>query len=250
MTLVCVAGMHRSGTSLVSMIFSKSGVYMGPQKMLEKANKNNEKGFWENTDFVKLNDKIMEAYGGTWATPPTFPPDWRFGASSNFLDEAINLFYEHIEGHKFSGWKDPRNSITLPFWLHYRYDIELIVCLRNPLEVVHSYPHTSQERTLWRWYEYNSRILSTTHHLERLVVHYSSLFHEPAQELERIHNYIGIESELDVMECVDPELRHSKFDYVDLVEAIGNADVNDYRNHPVTVLYAKMLEEAGPNHNG
>ena len=35
---------------------------------------NNTDGFWENLRFVRLNERLLAASGGTWFAPPATPP--------------------------------------------------------------------------------------------------------------------------------------------------------------------------------
>lgn len=63
---VCVLGMHRSGTSLITRVLNLLGVYLGPEEHLITANADNPKGFWEHDLFKRRNDEILERLGGTW----------------------------------------------------------------------------------------------------------------------------------------------------------------------------------------
>ena len=56
---VCIAGMHRSGTSLVARLLNLTGVYLGPEERMIPPKPDNPTGFWENLDFVHLNDQIL-----------------------------------------------------------------------------------------------------------------------------------------------------------------------------------------------
>ena len=75
---VCILGMHRSGTSVLTRILNLSGMSLGPENMLaggcEKDGQ--PKGYWENVEFISLNNAILERYGGNWFEPPIFPPGW------------------------------------------------------------------------------------------------------------------------------------------------------------------------------
>ena len=61
MTTIVVLGMHRSGTSLVTRLLVEMGVYMGPR--LDVRN-------WEDADFQKTNQTILDMAGGNWGKPP------------------------------------------------------------------------------------------------------------------------------------------------------------------------------------
>src|SRR5512141_1502286 len=76
----CIAGMHRSGTSLVAALLHACGVFVGPEHELTKPATDNQAGHFENLDFVKLNDDIISHFGGSWNDPPVFPPGWELSA--------------------------------------------------------------------------------------------------------------------------------------------------------------------------
>ena len=56
---VCIAGMHRSGTSMVARILSECGVYLGePTELLPPA-PDNVAGPFEHKEFLQLNDEVL-----------------------------------------------------------------------------------------------------------------------------------------------------------------------------------------------
>src|SRR5262249_19348517 len=73
---VCIAGMHRSGTSMVAMLMHRCGLYLGEERDLMAASQDNPDGFWENTKFVELNDLILHELGGGWDCPPAVRGEW------------------------------------------------------------------------------------------------------------------------------------------------------------------------------
>ncbi len=75
----------------------------------------NPDGFWEHLGFVALNDELLNALGGAWDLPPK--------ADETFTRPALDplrlkarLLIEGLDSAHVWGWKDPRNSLTLPFW--------------------------------------------------------------------------------------------------------------------------------------
>ena len=67
---ICVAGMHRSGTSMVARLLSLCGLYLGPDKELSRGAPDNTEGFWEHPDFVRLNDQLLALVDAGWDLPP------------------------------------------------------------------------------------------------------------------------------------------------------------------------------------
>ena len=62
-----IVGMHRSGSSLVARIFHEMGVYLGEELM--GPDFANLEGFYENMDFVRLNNTLMTEVDGDWNRP-------------------------------------------------------------------------------------------------------------------------------------------------------------------------------------
>ena len=68
--VVCIAGAHRSGTSMLTRLLHRCGLDLGPESDLMPAAADNSDGFWENLRFVQLNDEILNAVGAAWDLPP------------------------------------------------------------------------------------------------------------------------------------------------------------------------------------
>jgi hypothetical protein len=69
-TAICIAGAHRSGTSMVTRLLHACGLYLGPKSELMPAQADNPDGFWEHLGFVRLNDELLNEPGGAWDLPP------------------------------------------------------------------------------------------------------------------------------------------------------------------------------------
>lgn len=126
--VICVAGMPRSGTSLVAQLLYRCGVNLGPAEQLMPASINNRDGFWENVRFVQVNERLLAASGGTWFAPPaTLRPTPKITA------EARSIVAQ-FDGQEPWLWKDPRNALALPFWKSLIPSMRLMVCVRHPAE--------------------------------------------------------------------------------------------------------------------
>ena len=58
---VCVLGMHRSGTSVMSRMVELLGAYQGPESHRMPPRADNPKGFWEHLLLVAINDESGRA---------------------------------------------------------------------------------------------------------------------------------------------------------------------------------------------
>jgi hypothetical protein len=135
--VVCIAGAHRSGTSMLTRLLHRCGLYLGSESDLMPAAADNPDGFWEHLRFVKLNDEILNAVGAAWDLPP-----WRDqnfdGHNLQPMRAKAQLLIGDFVGQSVWGWKDPRNCLTLPFWQSLLPHLKTIIIIRNPLKVAYS----------------------------------------------------------------------------------------------------------------
>src|SRR5690242_13889401 len=69
-----VLGMHRSGTSAITRVFSLLGADL--PKNLMPAAAFNQAGHWESNDLAAIHDKLLASAGSTWHDWRAFNPDW------------------------------------------------------------------------------------------------------------------------------------------------------------------------------
>ena len=238
---VYIAGMHRSGTSMVTQRLHQSGLYLGHARHLMTATTDNPEGYWEHLKFVNLNDEILREFGGTWDVPPTFPPELDQDARFQRLKGKAESLLRKFAGHEPWGWKDPRNSLTLPFWSRVLPPFKVIVCLRNPYEVYLSlrerrYCAHPLGLTLWRIY--HQAILDYTTPQQRLITHYDAHFQNPQAELQRILDFLGLPAQAASFEpsTTRPTLRHYHHRTGELKELGVKTEVLD--------LYESLCREA------
>jgi hypothetical protein len=108
-----IIGMHRSGTTMVAEALNKAGVFMGAFR--------EHNG--EALHFLSLNQQMLWAAGGDWLLPvvpgsehdKTLPPNEIYAEhikSPSANEKRLRLF-----NNVRWGWKDPRNTFTLPLWV-------------------------------------------------------------------------------------------------------------------------------------
>ena len=242
---VSIAGMHRSGTSMVTRVLHACGLFLGGEEELIRPALDNPEGFWENLNFVDLNNEILARFGGRWDAPPAFPSRWEFdSAVAPLLGRAYELV-ERFNGQTHWGWKDPRNSLTLPFWRRVIPSLKVVVCVRNPLEVAHSLfvrgdvPDASQFQV---WLQYYRQLLAAAPPSSRIVTHYQSYFEDPRTEVRRLSGWLGLDTSDEATEraCaqVSGGLRHHHV----TTDALKTGGASD----EVVELYSRLCDEAGP----
>lgn len=239
---ICVAGMHRSGTSLVARLLHAAGMHLGDERDLIPAGRGNTDGHWENARFVAINDEILAAFGGSWKSLAPLPPNWHLDAKlDEFLERAAELLAT-FAGREPWGWKDPRNCLTLPFWRRLVPELKVVVVLRNPLDVAHSLAlrdGIDMREGVQIWAAHLSRIFAATSAGDRLVTHYESYFIDPFAEAQRLFDFTGLRAEREVIvPLVKADLRHN---LRPLEELLGGGIQLDFVR-----LYFDACAEAGP----
>ena len=143
---IIVMGMHRSGTSLVIQILEKLGLFTGFDK-----DDNHEARFFRN-----INEWLLRQAGGAWDYPEPlekfFEQDDAWLLAEEYVRELLRspyavrylgflkyLRFRSFDDLNFSwGWKDPRNTLLLPFWMKLFPDASVVYVVRNGVDVAQS----------------------------------------------------------------------------------------------------------------
>lgn len=238
---VCIAGMHRSGTSMVAQLLQQAGLYLGEPTDLMPPAEENPEGFFEHLEFVQLNDEVLHAAGAGWDCPPPAETDWSAPAFDPYRQRAA-LLAGPLAANPPWGWKDPRNSLTLPFWRSALGPMRAVVVVRNPLEVVtslHRRNGFSPALSLTLWRIYAERVLQDTTPGERIITHFDAYFFEPEREIARVLNLLALDppqAVSTIQESARPRLRHHRKLLSDLYEHQFPSEV--------IALYRRLCREA------
>ncbi|MFC1746970.1 sulfotransferase family protein [Candidatus Neomarinimicrobiota bacterium] len=235
--------MHRSGTSMVTRMLNICGLYLGREESIMPPQPDNPAGYWENLDIVDINDEVLRFLGGGWDLQPkpvdaNWPRNPQLAGLREQAEVAINSFSNSARW----GFKDPRLSLTLPFWQILIPNLRVIICLRHPHEITRSLMKRnglSPANCAHLWLVYNQTVLSYTKEANRIVTHYESYFTNPEGELRRLLDWLDwrvtdtlIERAVD---SVAADLRHHW----------GTQDGAHYETVPVGVLYQELCHLAG-----
>lgn len=151
--VVCVLGMHRSGTSCITGTLQAAGVFLGE---VFTHNKHNVKGNRENRAIMDLHNDLLAANGGAWNDPP---PAVRWSGEHTSRRDGI------IAGLAAAapcwGFKDPRTLLALDGWLPALPDVRFAGVVRHPVAVarsLHSRGGMPTERAIALWTAYNLRL--------------------------------------------------------------------------------------------
>jgi GT2 family glycosyltransferase len=227
--IICVLGMHRGGTSLITRLVNVLGAYLGPEEHLMRPNQFNPKGYWENQQIVDLNDAILSRLGGTWRDPPPFPKGWE-GSSrlGDLRQQARALLQQDFGMAACWGWKDPRTCLTLPFWQQLLPPLRYVVCLRNPADVARSLKLAQDiptEKAMDLWHMYTKAAVDYSAGHSRILLFYEDFMDDPPIQLQRLAEFFsGSEGKapkitLDAMHAVmAEELHHHRTSVEDVVD--------------------------------
>jgi GT2 family glycosyltransferase/glycosyltransferase involved in cell wall biosynthesis len=217
---------------MLTKLLHTCGLYLGPENELMPAQADNPDGFWEHLGFVALNDELLNELGGAWDLPPK--------ADENFTQPRLDplrlkaqLLIEGFASASVWGWKDPRNSLTLPFWQEFLPGLKTVIIVRNPLEVAYSMRErngTSYSFGLRLWEIYNRRVIEAAGARERLVTHYDFFFEDAEAELRRIAHFVGLpDAKVDTAAAlVKTRRRHTHFTIDQLIDARVSTDVVEF----------------------
>ena len=145
---IIILGSGRSGTSLASGLFAKSGFFMVDNSW--DSRESNPKGFFEDEEVNEINEDILQPL-----VPKRLkflgitifknrPLKWERWLSEVALDAKIKSIpsiekrIEKLTSRKPFCFKDPRFSYTLEVWRPFLEDTIYICVFRNPMKTVNS----------------------------------------------------------------------------------------------------------------
>ena len=187
---VVVLGMHRSGTSAAARVVNLLGVPLVSGDLLP-ADEANPRGYWESEALRRFDDELLQAVGGTWSRPPA-APDW--GLANGLRDRALSSFGSAFSGTREWVWKDPRASITLPFWrAAFAFSPAVVLVHRDPREVAASLERRdgfTARRSLALWERYVRSALGAAAGLPAFVTGYDALLEDPEGWSRRVADFL------------------------------------------------------------
>ncbi|MGC1507631.1 sulfotransferase family protein [Ketobacter sp.] len=151
--IVCILGMHRSGTSCLTGTLQELGLNLGKHHTW---NPYNLKGNRENQDIVDFHDQLLADNGGSWCSPPR-----KVVWTEKHYQQARQILGTHAN-EEYWGFKDPRSLLTYDGWLRLCPDLILIGIFRHPTSVANSLAGRgghSRKESYRLWKIYNQRLL-------------------------------------------------------------------------------------------
>jgi len=135
-TAVVVVGFHRSGTSMLTRMLHKAGLFVGDR--LLGAVPSNPHGHYEDEEVLGFHDKVLESNGCNWM----FSGD----ADNLIMSEAAQRWMRTFVGRRNTryanwGFKDPRVCLFLENWDSAIENPVYVVVFRDFLETSQSIFH-------------------------------------------------------------------------------------------------------------
>jgi hypothetical protein len=210
------------------------GVDIGPaEDLVPPTEAENPRGYWEPAWMLQINDEILAKLGTDWWHPLAAEPGWEQSSEFDPLRRrARELLAEKFGSTPLWGWKEPRTTLTLPFWRHLIPRAKYVVCIRSPADAISSLqrrPEPNLSIQAWGdlWLEYTARALDGTRGQSRLIIFYEDLLLDSRNQLARMASFLdpsstdicGIENQL--IKEIDQNLRHHSTSALELAVAWG-----------------------------
>jgi hypothetical protein len=144
--VICITGMHRSGTSLMASWLHICGLQIHDGSVWGPG-PGNPKGHFEDKDFVDLHDSAIKSENPASRGWIIFPQRPLFFKSSEQLTRALELVKVRNAKYEIWAWKDPRTSLFLEHWKKLLPSLKVIVLWRPCTDVVNSLIRRSQLTT-------------------------------------------------------------------------------------------------------
>ena len=193
-TCILVLGMHRSGTSATNGMLSILDVYLGSDLM--KADRDNEKGYFENNVLYRINENLLSQIHSSW--DDVFYDENKLEMIGK-LDELKDKIRSEFKYSNTFAIKDPRLVFLFPIYKsvleELDIDIKIILPYRNPLEVANSLrkrDELSLEKgmLLWAYHFLLAEKFSRGH--DRVFIDFDELINDPEKVIESISSKLNL----------------------------------------------------------
>ena len=224
--VICVLGMHRSGTSLCANMLQALGLDMADEAGISP---NNERGHWERARINDLNEEVFAIFGRAWSSAAhvlSLPVHWledpRVYAVRGALIDYLAPRIAAGPGARGWGVKDPRMARLLPLWRQVFAALgvtpRFVFCVRDPAQVARSLTlrdKLARDQAEYRWLVYNADAISGLGGDPVCIIPYEHWFERPVETAARLANWAGAPTLAadELARIIDPALRHDTLDH-------------------------------------
>ena len=228
---IFILGMHRSGTSCLTGMLSKYGLYLDA---VSQTDPYNNKGNQEAETVIRINNELLSINKSSWFKPKkveNIPLNLALRIEKYYLQMTMDAYFS---GKKYWGCKDPRMLFCLAAWFK-KERVLFLGTIRHPSKVVLSLlsrdeKYIEQKNDPWElWFQYNSELLSLYRTKRFPIVNFDWKPDRYCAAVKNIALYLGLEN--DYENFFDKKLVHQTYN-----EYIKNSK---YRN-----LYLELVKIA------
>ena len=203
-----MAGMHRSGTSLVARLLAETGMDL-PRDLMPPHPVDNPEGYFESQDVLNINNAFLKSLGQTWRSATPLPGGCFDGSDAAQSRTEIDGFLERCGASaQCLLLKDPRFCRLMPLWLpvlrdHVDGPLALVHVVRRAHDVGRSLARraeapdiaraaiTSEDHAALLWLHYNLEMHRHAAGLGCVVVRLEELQANPRTGTRRLLDDLG-----------------------------------------------------------
>ena len=222
--ILCVLGMHRSGTSAVSGCLNILGIRLG-SKLLRGRAKDNLRGFWEHSKLIEIHNDLLWELGRTWDDVRALPEAWwQTPVAIPYQKKILRVLKNDFSPSSTWGVKDPRMCLLLPLWLNLIQQLDraprFILMVRHPLEIAESLQKRngfSHEKSLWLYLQHMLSAEKLTRGFSRTFVRFEDLIQDPFSTLKKTVYFDPVllaKKKEQIRRFVSRRLRHHRADHI------------------------------------
>ena len=271
---IIIIGMHRSGTTMITQMLAACGLFVGQGEMAHE-----EAPFFQN-----INNLLLNQVGNRWDDNPdvidfllankevrAIVGDYirylfKTRHAISFLGWRRYFRYRDIARLDIPwGWKDPRNTLTLPVWLDIFPQARIVHIYRHGIDVANSLSSRYQRKfkvttrrdrfwqywlrpkrgrftnskvtqislaynfELWEKYMQRARYILQTIPNEVMEIQYELFLQQPVRELLRLVQFCGLMPDENLIAA--------------LVERVQAGRAYSYQQDPQLCAFAAQMDD-------
>ena len=197
-----IMGMHRSGTSLLTGIFSSLGFNPGKTIMIPQPD--NPEGFWENQKVVDIHDSFFTSRKLSWDYVGDIPSHYfSEPCAAKYREELENIFCKDYSEEKRWVMKDPRICRLFPLWKnilkHSNHEIVYFLLFRNPEEVYKSLNKRagfSRGKSYLLWLRHVIDSERYTRGSQRIFINFANFRNHPVEVINLLINRLDLKEKI------------------------------------------------------
>ena len=221
-TLIVIAGMHRSGTSLLAQIIHAAGAWLGEDIERQPA-PSNRSGHWEHAAVWRIHEHLLDTFGQGWGAPVgPLPHRWAEWPEARAARRELTALAAINLTHTGSwAFKDPRVTRLLPLWTDIAgaldADLRVVAGHRGPRSVVASLRNRDamSDEDAWRLVrQFETELGAFAQTTEVCAIDYDDLLATPVPIIERLVAFCRMTPSPDALlrarRTIQPSLRHQQ----------------------------------------